>query len=217
MRVRCQNLASYLQIADFSGYASNFGTPQVKARRDRIRGLAYARSVAVHDFADAAAALGAEDAVGHPITLYGVHKLAKEGTARVYWLEDGVPSVGMTAGPTLAMAAAVRGEPFRIGWSSRSILNDAPDTARAFVDAARAASEGAAVCNIPGQSVHMSEVIAAIEAAVPEARTITKTLRSRSPSNWQWESSRPRSRRSRRACARRSSCSTPAHSDTLGR
>jgi len=76
----------------------------------------------------------------------------------------------MTAGPTLAMAAAVRGEPFRIGWSSRSTLNYAPDSARAFVDAARAASESAAVCNIPGQCVHISEVIAAIEAAVPEAR-----------------------------------------------
>jgi hypothetical protein len=188
-------LASCLQIADFSGYASNFGPHRRcsyrsragtrarerrrhdqrlrggEARRDRIRGLTYASSVAVHDLADAAAALGAEDAVGHPITLYGMDKLANEGTARVYWLEDGVPSVG----------------------------------------------QGAAVCNIPGQSVHMSEVIAAIEAAVPEARTITKTLRSRSPSNWQWESSRPRSRRSRRACARRSSCSTPAHSDTLGR
>jgi hypothetical protein len=36
--------------------------------------------------------------------------------------------------------------------------------------AAVRASEGVAVCNIPRQSMHMSEVIAAIEAAVPEAR-----------------------------------------------
>ena len=52
-----------------------------------------------------------------PRTLYGVYKLANEGTARVYWQEDGVASVGLrpfsvygpgrdqglTAGPTLAM------------------------------------------------------------------------------------------------------------------
>ncbi len=67
----------------------------VKARRERIRGLAYASSAAVYDVADSAAALAAEDAVGHPVTLYGVHKLANEGTARVYWLEDRVPSVGL--------------------------------------------------------------------------------------------------------------------------
>ncbi len=156
----------------------------VKARRDRIRGLAYASSAAVYDVADAAAALAAEDAVGHPATVYGVHKLANEGTARVYWLEDGLPSIGlrpyvvygpgrdtgMTAGPTLAMAAAARGDPFMIGWSSRSTLNYAADTARAFVDAARRATEGAPAYNVPGETVHMREVVAAIEAAAPDAR-----------------------------------------------
>jgi nucleoside-diphosphate-sugar epimerase len=76
----------------------------------------------------------------------------------------------MTAGPTLAMAAAVRGEPYTIAWSSRSTFNYAPDAARAFVDAARAAADGASVYNIPGETVPMSEVIAAIEAEVPSAR-----------------------------------------------
>ena len=125
-----------------------------------------------------------ETALGHPATLYGVHKLANEGTARVYWTEDGLPSIGlrpyivygpgrdtgMTVGPTLAMAAAVRGEPYTIGWSSRSTLNYAPDAARAFVDAARAATSGAAVYNIPGANVPMSQVVSAIGAEVPRAR-----------------------------------------------
>ena len=156
----------------------------VRARSDRIGGVAYASSAAVYDTADAEAALAAEDAVGHPVTLYGVHKLANEGTARVYWLEHHVASVGlrpyivygpgrdtgMTAGPTLAIAAALRGEPFTIGWSSRSTLNYAPDAARAFVDAARSATEGAGVFNIPGSNVHMREVVDAIEQAVPGAR-----------------------------------------------
>lgn len=156
----------------------------VKRRSEQIRGLAYASSAAVYDVVDAEASLVAEDALGHPVTLYGVHKQANEGTARVYWLEDGVPSIGlrphivygpgrdtgMTAGPTMAMAAAVRGEPFTIGWASRSTFNYAPDAARAFIDAARGASEGATVYNIPGENVHMRELVAAIEAAVPGAR-----------------------------------------------
>jgi UDP-glucuronate 4-epimerase len=155
----------------------------VKQRRERIRGLAYASSAAVYDVVDDVAAQD-EMAVGHPTTLYGVHKLANEGTARVYWVEDGLSSIGlrpyivygpgrdagMTAGPTLAMAAAVRGDPYTIGWSSPSTFTYAPDAARAFVDAARAATEGAPVYNIPGETVPMSEVVAAIKGEVPGAR-----------------------------------------------
>jgi UDP-glucuronate 4-epimerase len=155
----------------------------VEQRRDRVRGLAYASSAAVYDVVDEPATRD-EAAVGHPTTLYGVHKLANEGTARVYWGEHGLPSMGlrpyivygpgrdtgMTAGPTLAMAAAVRGEPATIGWSSRSTFNYAPDAARAFVDAARAAKEGAAVYNIPGVNVPTSDVVAAIQAEVPGAK-----------------------------------------------
>jgi nucleoside-diphosphate-sugar epimerase len=155
----------------------------VRQRRERIRGLSYASSAAVYDVVDVEAARD-ETAVGHPTTLYGVHKLANEGTARVSWAEHGLPSIGlrpyivygpgrdtgMTAGPTLAMAAAVRGEPHTIGWSSRSTFNYAPDAAGAFVDAARGATEGAFVYNIPGATVPMSDVVAAIEAEVPGAR-----------------------------------------------
>jgi nucleoside-diphosphate-sugar epimerase len=156
----------------------------VKRRRERVRGLAYASSAAVYDVVDADAAGRDEEAVGHPATLYGVHKLANEGTARVYWAEDGVPSAGlrpyivygpgrdtgMTAGPTLAMAAAVRGEPYTIGWSSRTTFNYAPDVARAFVEAARGATEGALVYNLPGETAPMGDVVAAIQAELPDAQ-----------------------------------------------
>ena len=64
-------------------------------------------------------------------TLYGVYKLANEGIARVYRADAGVPSIGlrpyvvygpgrdqgMTSGPTGRWLAAVRGEPFEIGFS----------------------------------------------------------------------------------------------------
>ncbi|HEX9598756.1 MAG TPA: NAD-dependent epimerase/dehydratase family protein [Gaiellaceae bacterium] len=156
----------------------------VKRQRERVRGLAYASSAAVYDAVDVDATR-AENALGHPVTLYGVHKQANEGTARVYWIEHGLPSIGlrpyvvygpgrdqgMTAGPTLAMAAAAHGESYTIPWSSRCTFTLARDVARAFVDAARAAAdgEGAPVYNIPGANVGMNEVVAAIEAAAPDA------------------------------------------------
>jgi UDP-glucuronate 4-epimerase len=155
----------------------------VRRRGERIAGLAYASSAAVYDAADSPVALAAEDADGHPLTLYGVHKLANERTARVYWLDTGVASIGlrpyivygpgrdtgMTAGPTLAMAAAARGEPYTIGWASRSTLTYAGDAARAFIDAARTARNGASVFNIPGSNVGMEEVVSAIRGVVPDA------------------------------------------------
>lgn len=155
-------------------------------KRRGLPGLAYASSAAVYDRADGIRMT--EDADGHPINHYGVHKLANEGAARVYWRDDRVPSVGlrphvvygpgrdhgMTAGPTLAMVAAVRGERFEIPFGGRAQFQYAPEAAAMFIDAARQAGEGATVRNLGGPSEHVSDVVAAIEAALPEAAgTIT--------------------------------------------
>ena len=152
----------------------------VKRRRDRIDGVAYASSAAVYDAADGVQV--AEGADGHPLTHYGVHKLANEGTARVYWRDDRVPSVGLrpyivygpgrdtglTADPTLAMAAAARGESYHIGFGGRAQYQYAPDAAAAFVSASRSLSESAVAGNLGGPATHMRDVVAAIEAAAPE-------------------------------------------------
>jgi nucleoside-diphosphate-sugar epimerase len=155
-------------------------------KRGGLPGLAYASSAAVYDRADGVRV--AEDADGHPINHYGVHKQANEGAAGVYWRDDGVASVGlrphivygpgrdhgMTAGPTLAMVAAVRGESYEIPFGGRAQFQYAPDAARLFVDAARSPGEGAEVRNLGGPPEHVADVIAAIEAAAPGvAGTIT--------------------------------------------
>ncbi len=150
----------------------------VKARLDRIPGVAYASSAAVYGPDDPSPA--PESGGVAPATLYGVYKLANEGTARLYWAESGVPSVGirpyvvygpgrdqgMTSGPTVAMAAAARGEGFEIGYGGAAQYDYAPDVGRAFVRAA-GCSEGAVVGNFPGVRAEMTEVVAAIEAAAP--------------------------------------------------
>jgi UDP-glucuronate 4-epimerase len=152
----------------------------VKQRLERIPGVAYASSAAVYGPGDPSPA--PESGGAAPATLYGVFKLANEGTARLYWDDGGVPSIGirpyvvygpgrdqgMTSGPTLAMAAAARGEGFEIGYGGVAQYDYAPAVGRAFVRAA-AAPVGAAVANFPGVGASMGEVVAAIEAAAPEA------------------------------------------------
>jgi UDP-glucuronate 4-epimerase len=152
----------------------------VKARRDRIPGLAFASSTAVYNPSDPSPA--PESGGTAPSTLYGTYKLANEGTARVFWADDGVASIGirpyvvygpgrdqgMTSGPSVAMAAAARGEGFEIGYGGSAQYDFAPDVGRAFALAARAAEGGAHVANFPGEPSTMEEVVAAIEAVAPE-------------------------------------------------
>jgi UDP-glucuronate 4-epimerase len=152
----------------------------VKGRRDRIPGVAWASSAAVYSADDPSPA--PESGGVRPATHYGVYKLANEGTARIYWVDDGVPSIGLrmyvvygagrdqgiTSTPTQAMAAAARGEGFEITFGGVAQYDYAPDVGRAFVAAGRAVSEGADVYNFPGVVASMEEVVGAIEAAAPE-------------------------------------------------
>jgi UDP-glucuronate 4-epimerase len=150
----------------------------VKARCERIGNVVYASSAAVYDADDE----GVQDERTRPLTHYGVYKVANEGTARIYWADDGLPSVairpfcvygpgrdqGLTSGPTLAMLAAAQGEGFHIPFGGAADYQYAPDVARALVAASRAALEGAIVFNAGGSRVRMGEMVAAIEAAAPE-------------------------------------------------
>jgi nucleoside-diphosphate-sugar epimerase len=153
----------------------------VARRLDRIPGVAYASSAAVYSRSDPSPA--PERGGTAPATLYGVSKLADEGMARIYAADRGLASIGMrpyvvygpgrdqgmTAGPTEAMRAAVRGEPYAIGFTGRAQYDYAPDVGRAFVTAAGALREGAAVYNVPGVAASVDEVIGAVRGVLPDA------------------------------------------------
>jgi nucleoside-diphosphate-sugar epimerase len=153
----------------------------VSRRLDRIPGIAYASSAAVYNSTDPSPA--PESGGTAPETMYGVSKLADEGVARVYAAEASVASIGlrpyvvygpgrdqgMTSGPTAAMLAAVRGEPYAIGFTGTAQYDYAPDVARAFVTAAESARSGAAVYNPPGAVATVEDVVAAIRAVAPDA------------------------------------------------
>jgi UDP-glucuronate 4-epimerase len=143
--------------------------------------ISYASSAAVYSQVDDTGGPVSNEVIGHPVTFYGVHKQACEGLARIFWHEEGVPSIGirpfivygagrdtgLTASPTLAMAAAAEGNDYRIAFGGRTQLQLAADTARVFVAAARTASEGAHVFHLGGPAVTLAEIAAAIEAAAP--------------------------------------------------
>lgn len=156
------------------------------ARRGQgqVRGVAYASSVA---------ALGPtpmysqrpvpDDAVLHPETLYGVFKLANEHTARLYWQDWQVGSVGlrpyivygvgrdqgMTSDIAKAILAAAAGRPYRIQFDGLVALQYADDVARAFIGAARAGHAGAAACNLRNDVIEVADFVALLRELVPGA------------------------------------------------
>jgi len=125
-----------------------------------------------------------DDAPRLPATHYGVYKVANEDTARVYWDEHKVPSMGfrplsvygpgrdfgVTADPTLAMKSAVLGRAFKIRWGGRTDLVYVEDVARALLAAAASRLDGARVYNLHGASVAIAELVRMIEAAWPRAQ-----------------------------------------------
>jgi nucleoside-diphosphate-sugar epimerase len=155
------------------------------AKKAGLRRAVYASSVAVYGRSEEYP----QGVAGHaaplrPGNLYGVYKQANEGTARIYWQDDGISSIGlrpytvygpgrdqgMTSGPTQAMLAAVLGKPYHIPFGGRGAYQYAEDVARAFIRAAQVNFQGAEVFNLRGSVVHMRQVVEAIERVVPAAR-----------------------------------------------
>jgi UDP-glucuronate 4-epimerase len=165
------------------GTAVNIGgtVNVLDAAKSRGIQVAFASSAAVYSPADDSGGPVPHGAAAHPTTFYGVHKQACEALAGIFWEEERVPSIGirpfvvygpgrdngLTASPTLAMAAAAAGESSQIAFGGRTQMQFAPDTARAFVAAARAASEGSRTFNLGGPVVSLAEVAASIERAAP--------------------------------------------------
>jgi nucleoside-diphosphate-sugar epimerase len=160
-------------------------------RAGRPIGLAYASTAAVYgpSYSYSAGVVG-DASPPAPDSHYGVYKVANEGTARVYSLNDGMGSVGlrpfvvygpgrdqgMTSEPTKAMLAAAAGAPYHMRFGGSIYLTYTEDCARTFIAASRAAvGSGDAVCaNVPGHRTTVAHVAKLIETIVPAAQgTIT--------------------------------------------
>ena len=67
------------------------------------------------------------------------------------------------------MLAAAANLPYHISYGGRTVFQYADDTARAFIQAARADYEGAGAFNLGGFTPDMQDVKDAIDRAAPEA------------------------------------------------
>jgi nucleoside-diphosphate-sugar epimerase len=142
------------------------------ARKTGAKGVVYASSAAVYGINDDDSPLD-EGAQCEPSTHYGVFKRANEGTARIFFLDHGVSSVGLrpltvygvnrdaglTSDPTKAMKAAVLGQPFHIRFGGATDFQYVADTAAAFIACSDQTPEGAFVFNLHGDAVSVSEVV----------------------------------------------------------
>lgn len=144
-----------------------------KRHKDQIQGLAYASSAAVY---------GPPGMGNQTTSLYGVHKQAKEGMARIYSTDYGLHAVGlrphtvygpgrdqgMTSTPTKAMLAAAIGRPYQITFGGTIVMEHADDMAQVFIDAARAKPEKAGAYDVGGNTVAVEAIVEAINTASPD-------------------------------------------------
>lgn len=155
------------------------------ARLNDVRGLSYASSTAVYGpSGDYPAGRIPEDAPLTPRTLYGVYKVANEETARIYWQDWQVGSVGLRPGvvygvgrdqgvsadPAKALLAIAADRPFHIKFDGPITLQYTGDVARMFVEAARSGHQGAATCNLRNDYIEVSDFVALLRDAFPDAR-----------------------------------------------
>ncbi len=165
------------------------------ARHGGVKGLSYASSLAVlgpsEDYPEGRVS---DDVALLPRTLYGVYKVANEGTARIYWQDWQIGSVGlrpyivygvgrdqgMTSDLAKAILAAAAGRPFHVRFDGPVGLQHANDVAKMFIGTARASYQGAAACNLRNDIVEVSEFINLIKAEVPDAQ-ITYTAKNPLP------------------------------------
>ncbi len=162
------------------------------AREAGVSHLAYASSIAVYGPAsEYPSGPVAHEAPHAPQTLYGVYKMANEGTARIYWQDHKISSLGLrpytvygvgrdqglTSDPTKAMWAAVRGESYEIGFGGVMQFQLASDVALQFIDAAEQPSDGEQVFNLGTPPTSVDDVIELIRKIKPDAQITRKETR----------------------------------------
>ena len=161
----------------------------VRKRREQIKRIVYASSVAV---------FGPEEFYGpgqvqegaplQPNTHYGVFKQANEGSARIYYLSDGISSVGLrpgtvygvgrdqgiTSGPTKAIKATIVGRPYTIRFTGGFDMQYAKDTAEIFVRCAEVPIEGAKTYTLRGAVIQMDQFLATLNRLLPESAALIR-------------------------------------------
>ena len=155
------------------------------ARHFQIKGLSYASSVGVLGATVNYPDRALTDAdLPMPNNLYGVYKTANENTAKVYWQDWHVGSVGlrpyvvfgvcrdqgMTADIAKATLAVAADKPFHIRFDGPITMQHANDVARIFINSALAENQGAGVYNLRNDVIEVAEFVAVLKQLYPESK-----------------------------------------------
>ncbi len=145
------------------------------ARAAGIQRVTYASSIAAH---------GAQSASPWAATLYGAYKYCNEQTARVYWKESAIPSVGlrpgvvygvgrdqgMTSKTTVALLATAAGRPYTIPFTGPVSWLHAGEVASAFLRAVATPRSDAAVFDINGIASTVEQSLELLRTLEPGAQ-----------------------------------------------
>lgn len=157
----------------------------VKGHKEQVKAIIYASSAAVLGPDEEYESSPVPDSARVlPSTLYGVFKRTNENCARIYWEEEGIHSAGLrpgvvygpgrdrglSAGPTLAVEAALLGQEYEIGFGGKANMQFVDDVAKAFVACALKPPKGAPAYNMNGQVLEVDQMIRVMEELVPSAK-----------------------------------------------
>ena len=156
-----------------------------RANWGQVKGVTYASSLAVLGPAEFYPETPVQDdAPLLPATLYGVYKQANEWTARIYWQDWQIPTIGlrpyivygvgrdqgMTSDIAKALLAVAAGRPYHIRFGGPVALQHADDVSRIFIACARSDYQGATSCNLRNDVVDVGDFVAQVKARFPDAQ-----------------------------------------------
>ena len=155
---------------------------ELARRCERIRGLAYASSLAVYGPAPEKPS-ATEVGDTHAPTFYGAFKRSVEMVAAQYWKHFGVASFGLrphvvygperdqglTAAPSLAARAVAEGDEFEINYTGMAGYDYVEDVALALVRGALESPPGAHVVDLPSDQATPQGIVDTLETLVPGA------------------------------------------------
>lgn len=161
----------------------------VRKRCDQVKRIVYASSVAVFGPEEFYGSVKVpEGAPLQPNTHYGVFKQANEGNARIYYLSDGISSVGLrpgtvygagrdqgiTSGPTKAIKATIAERPYTIRFTGGFDMQYAKDTAEIFLRCAEVPIEGAKTYTLRGAVTQMDDFLSTLGRLLPKSKELIR-------------------------------------------
>ena len=153
------------------------------ALKGQIERVVYASSAAVHGPAEPGSGPIGDHVRLSPLTHYGAFKVCNELNARVYFLDQGTPSVGLrpwtvygvgrdfgvTSEPTKAIKAVAAGRPYHISYGGAQDLQFVRDVADTFLICLKSNDHDADSFNMRGSVVSIETFVAPLIDIAPEA------------------------------------------------